>query len=344
MCTGCGCDAVACCSRRAATAAAQVAAAFAAARSRTAASGGNDLSAARGSRRRQGGDGRRHVHGAAVAAGRQSGVRAVAAVHLRPPRGGGPAAEVRDLPEQRTGLGARARHASGLAVRPGEVLLSKETHRVALAINSFSTPPAASRCGWSMSARARRDAAYEGKDVKGAVVLASGNAEPGVEQAVRARGAAGVISTEIAPYTKPADTPDVLQWGSIPYVESLRSFGFKATPRVAARLRDELAKGPVIAARRHRNDVPSPAESHAGRRDSRDARSPISASSSPRTCRSRARTTTPAAAARCSPPRSRSRTASAAARCRRRRARITFLWVDEITRQPAVGQGSSPIS
>jgi Zn-dependent M28 family amino/carboxypeptidase len=54
-----------------------------------------------------------------------------------------------------------------------------------------------------------------------------------------------VISTAIAPYTKPAETPDVLQWGSIAYVESLHSFAFKATPKVAARLRTELAKGAV---------------------------------------------------------------------------------------------------
>jgi len=127
----------------------------------------------------------------------------------------------------------------------GEVLLSKETHRVDLAINSMSTPQGGSTLRLVDVGEGSSDAAYEGRDVKGAVVLASGNVSQAWNLAARARGAAGVISTAIAPYTKPADTPDVLQWGGIGYVESLHSFAFKATPRVGARLRAELAKGPV---------------------------------------------------------------------------------------------------
>lgn len=127
----------------------------------------------------------------------------------------------------------------------GEVLLSKETHRVDLAINSMSTPPGGGTLRLVDVGEGTSDAAYEGRDVKGAVVLASGNVSQVWNFAARARGAAGVISTAIAPYTKPADTPDVLQWGSIGYVESLHSFAFKATPQVGTRLRAELAKGPV---------------------------------------------------------------------------------------------------
>jgi Zn-dependent M28 family amino/carboxypeptidase len=62
---------------------------------------------------------------------------------------------------------------------------------------------------------------------------------------VRDRGAAGVISTDIAAYTRPESTPDVLQWGSIPYDEARRSFGFKTTPRAARQLRAALAAGAV---------------------------------------------------------------------------------------------------
>jgi aminopeptidase YwaD len=127
----------------------------------------------------------------------------------------------------------------------GEVLLSKETHRVDLAIDSMSTPPGGSTLRLVDVGEGTTDAAYDGRDVKGAVVLASGNVSQAWNFAARARGAAGVISTALAPYTKPADTPDVLQWGGIGYVESLHSFAFKATPRVGARLRAELAKGPV---------------------------------------------------------------------------------------------------
>jgi aminopeptidase YwaD len=127
----------------------------------------------------------------------------------------------------------------------GEILLSKETHRVPLAINSFSTPAGGVTLRVVDAGQGTNDAAYEGKDVKGALVLASGSLGAAWNAAARARGAAGVISSAIAPYTRPADTPDVLQWDSIPYADSLRSFGFKATPRVASRLTAELAKGAV---------------------------------------------------------------------------------------------------
>jgi hypothetical protein len=127
----------------------------------------------------------------------------------------------------------------------GEVLLSRDTHRVALAINSFTTPLGGATFRLIDAGAGTSAPAYEGKAVKGAVVLAGGPLGPAWQQAVRSRGAAGVVSIDIAPYTRPDSTPDVLQWGTIPYDESLRSFGFKATPRVASRLRAELAKGPV---------------------------------------------------------------------------------------------------
>jgi hypothetical protein len=127
----------------------------------------------------------------------------------------------------------------------GEVLLSRETHRVALAINSFSTSPGGATFRLIDAGAGNNAAAYEGKDVTGAVVLVSGPLGSAWQQAVRARGAAGVISTDLARYTRPDETPDVLQWGNIPFDETLKSFGFKATPRVAARLRAQLARGPV---------------------------------------------------------------------------------------------------
>src|SRR5688572_20138330 len=127
----------------------------------------------------------------------------------------------------------------------GEILLSKQVHRVALAINSYSTPAGGITAPVIDVGAGTSAAGYEGKNVKGAIVLASGPLAQVFGQAVRSRGAAGVISSELAPYTRPADTPDVLQWGSIPADDTLRSFGFKATPRVAKRLREELANGPL---------------------------------------------------------------------------------------------------
>jgi aminopeptidase YwaD len=123
--------------------------------------------------------------------------------------------------------------------------LSREQDRVALAINSFSTAPGGATFRLVDAGAGTAAAGYEGKDVRGAVVLVSGPLGPAWQQAVRARGAAGVISSDIATYTRPEQTPDVLQWGTIPFDEAARSFGFKATPRAAARLRQALARGPA---------------------------------------------------------------------------------------------------
>jgi aminopeptidase YwaD len=126
-----------------------------------------------------------------------------------------------------------------------EVVLSREQDRVALCINSFSTPSGGVSLPLVDVGAGTNARDYEGKDVKGMVVLGSGAIGPLFNFAVRDRGAAGVISSALAPYTRPDETPNVLQWGSIPYNEQLRAFGFKATPRAAKRLRAQAAAGPV---------------------------------------------------------------------------------------------------
>ena len=127
----------------------------------------------------------------------------------------------------------------------GEILQSRQTHRVDVAINSFSTAAGGVTLPLIDVGAGNHDASYEGVDVKDAIVLASGSLSQVFNFAVRARGAAGVISTAIAPYTRPADTPDVLQWDSIGYLEERHAFGIKVTPRVGERLKSELAKGAV---------------------------------------------------------------------------------------------------
>jgi aminopeptidase YwaD len=126
---------------------------------------------------------------------------------------------------------------------PNGIVLAIDRDRLAVCINSFSTPPS----GLSLpivDAGGGTDAAdYEGKEVKGALVLGTGAVGQLWTRAVRERGAAGVVSTALAPYTRPDSTPDVLQWGSIPYDEARHSFGFKATPQAAERLRARLAAG-----------------------------------------------------------------------------------------------------
>jgi hypothetical protein len=123
-------------------------------------------------------------------------------------------------------------------------VLSREQDRVALCINSFSTVPGGVVLR-VVDVGAGTAADFEKHDVKGALVVGDAGVGPLWTRAVRERGAAGVVSTDLARYTRPESTPEVLQWGSIPYDEARRSFAFKATPRAAMRLRRALSAGPV---------------------------------------------------------------------------------------------------
>jgi aminopeptidase YwaD len=127
----------------------------------------------------------------------------------------------------------------------GEVVLSRAQDRVPLAINSFATPAGGMTAPLVDVGAGTEAGDYEGRAVKGAVVLANGPVGAVWTEAVKSRGAAGVISTQIAAYTRPETTPDVLQWGNIPYAPDQPSFAFKATPRAARRLRERLAAGPL---------------------------------------------------------------------------------------------------
>lgn len=135
----------------------------------------------------------------------------------------------------------------------GEPLFDRERDRVALCINSFSTPPGGLVAPLVDVGSGANDADFQGKEVAGAVVLGRAGVGRLWQQAVRARGAAGVISTDVAGYIRPADPAqftrdeqrDVFQWGSIPYEPSRRSFAFKASWRVAERLRERLRRGPA---------------------------------------------------------------------------------------------------
>ena len=134
----------------------------------------------------------------------------------------------------------------------GDVLLSRERDRVSLCINSFSTP-AGGIDAPVVDVGAGTAADFSGKDVKGAVILGNAPVPQLWQQGVKARGALGVISTAIAPYIRPDDPAkftfpdqwDVFQWGSVPYDADARAFGFKASLRVANRIRERLKSGPV---------------------------------------------------------------------------------------------------
>ena len=130
-------------------------------------------------------------------------------------------------------------------------VLSRDKDRVSLAINSFSTPPGGLIARIVDVGNGGAASDYAGKDIKGAVVLGDAPLGRLWQQAVRSRGATGVISTEIAKYVRPSDPAamseaqkDVLQWGGISHDPALKSFGFKASWRAADRLRAALKKDP----------------------------------------------------------------------------------------------------
>ena len=135
----------------------------------------------------------------------------------------------------------------------GEVLISRERDRVSLCINSFSTSSNGVDAPLMDVGNGGSPADYSGKDVKGAIVLGSANTGALWREAVVARGAVGVISTAIASYIRPddpakftsEDQQNVFQWGSIPYDEGRKAFGFKAGLRTASRMRERLKHGPV---------------------------------------------------------------------------------------------------
>jgi aminopeptidase YwaD len=132
-----------------------------------------------------------------------------------------------------------------------EPLLSRERDRVSLAINSFSTPPGGMVAPLvDVGPGAAND--YAGKEIKGAVVLGDASLGRLWQEAVKRRGAAGVVSTDIAGYIRPSDPSamsseqkDVLQWGGVPYDAAAKAFGFKASWRAADRMRTRLTRGVV---------------------------------------------------------------------------------------------------
>ncbi len=135
----------------------------------------------------------------------------------------------------------------------GEVVLSRLRDRVSLCINSFSTPKGGLTARLVDVGDGSQAAHYENLDVKGAVVLGDADAGRLWQNAVKARGALGVISTRVAPYIRPSDpklftSPDqheVFQWDSVPYDAGAKAFGFKASWRAASRMRERLKNGPV---------------------------------------------------------------------------------------------------
>ncbi|HEX8114681.1 MAG TPA: DUF4910 domain-containing protein, partial [Kofleriaceae bacterium] len=89
-------------------------------------------------------------------------------------------------------------------------------------------------------------AAYQGKDVRGKLVLADGPLPVVHRLAVEERGAAGIVSD--FPNQRTAwsgQDPDLVRWGHLSPFQTANRFAFMISPRMAGELRRELAHGAV---------------------------------------------------------------------------------------------------
>ena len=135
----------------------------------------------------------------------------------------------------------------------GEVLISRERDRVALCINSFSTSEGGVEAPVVDVGAGANPSDYDGKDIKGSIVLGTAEAGRLWQQAVKARGAIGVISTSIAPTSARTIPPSSRRRisrkcssGAVcPYDATAKAFGFKASWRAGARVRERLKSGPA---------------------------------------------------------------------------------------------------
>jgi len=85
-------------------------------------------------------------------------------------------------------------------------------------------------------------AAYQGKDVRGKIVLADGPLAAVHRLAVEERGAAGIVSD--FPNQRTAWSgldPDLVRWGHLSPYQTANRFAFMISPRTAGALRQELA-------------------------------------------------------------------------------------------------------
>jgi hypothetical protein len=122
------------------------------------------------------------------------------------------------------------------------VAMTPEQRRVGVAINSFSTPPGFEATLVDVG-EGRNDEDYAGKPVKGSVVLAGAPARAVWPKAVTTFGAAGVVSFSVPAYNRPAETPDIVSWESVPYDPERRAFAMKVSPAHGDRLKRRAAEG-----------------------------------------------------------------------------------------------------
>ena len=153
----------------------------------------------------------------------------------------------------------------------------------------------------------RRD--YDGKDVRGKLVLCDATPSACHRQAVEEHGAAGLISynsNQVSAWWR--DDQDLIRWGHLDARGRRNTFAIMISLREARALQQRLRRGETItlhAVVRARNDDAMPYETLVATIPGTDPPPERSSSAATSITRSPARTTTPAAAPRTSRSRAR---------------------------------------
>lgn len=132
--------------------------------------------------------------------------------------------------------------ASVTIVGQREPVLKFATNRNMLAIMSFSTPDSGV-VAELVDVGKGTPADYDKASVAGKIVLADGNVGRVWGEAVQKRGAIGVFTYGMPAYTQPEKNVHSIQFGSIPYDSTKRSWGMPISYDAVTKLRAALAKG-----------------------------------------------------------------------------------------------------
>lgn len=116
------------------------------------------------------------------------------------------------------------------------------TNRNMLAINSYSTPDSGI-VARLVDVGKGTAADYDRVPVRDAIVLVDANVGRAFGEAVQKRGALGVLAYNMPAYTQPETHRTSIQFGSIPYDSSHKSWGIALSRDAVDRLRAALAKG-----------------------------------------------------------------------------------------------------
>jgi hypothetical protein len=113
-----------------------------------------------------------------------------------------------------------------------------------VAAYSYSTPPGGVEAELvDVGGASQED--FEGKDVRGKIVMGDASARQLFRLAVQDRGALGVLAYRISAFNRPEENRDVAPMSSITYDPEVRSWGLLLSLNARDALREALATGPV---------------------------------------------------------------------------------------------------